>query len=66
VGTMSVELYEQDGGVLRELMQAIERRPSAIREQLRLFPGSPVERAGAGPEGPCSGMVRAGSVDGPR
>jgi hypothetical protein len=47
VGTVSVELYEQDGRVLRELMQAIEQRASAIREQLRLFPVPPVEPASA-------------------
>jgi len=43
VGTISVELYEGDDAVLRELMQAIEARATAIREQLRLFPVAPVE-----------------------
>ena len=42
VGTISVELYEGDA-VLRELMQAIEARATAIREQLRLFPVASVE-----------------------
>ena len=43
VGTISVELYEGDEAVLRELMQAIEARATAIREQLRLFPTPPAE-----------------------
>jgi hypothetical protein len=43
VGTISVELYEGDDAVLRELMQAIEARATAIREQLRLFPVAQVE-----------------------
>jgi hypothetical protein len=43
VGTIAVELYEGDDAVLRELMQAIEARATAIRDQLRLFPAPPVE-----------------------
>jgi hypothetical protein len=43
VGTVAVELYEGDNAVLRELMQAIQARATAIREQLRLFPAPPVE-----------------------
>ena len=43
VGTIAVELYEGDDAVLRELMQAIEARATAIRKQLRLFPAPPVE-----------------------
>ena len=43
VGTIAVELYEGDEAVLRELIQAIEARAIAIREQLRLFPEPPVE-----------------------
>ena len=43
VGTIAVELYEGDDAVLRELMQAIEARATAIREQLRLFPATPAE-----------------------
>ena len=43
VGTIAVELYEGDAAVLRELMQAIEARATAIRDQLRLFPAPPVE-----------------------
>ena len=43
VGTVSVELYEGDASVLRELMQAIEARATTIREQLRLIPPAPAE-----------------------
>ena len=43
VGTVSVELYEGDASVLRELMQAIEARATTIREQLRLIPATPAE-----------------------
>jgi hypothetical protein len=43
LGTVAVELYERDLGVLRELIQAIDARATAIREQLRLFPTAPVE-----------------------
>ena len=38
MGTIAVELYEGDDAVLRELIQAIQARATAIREQLRLFP----------------------------
>lgn len=43
VATIAVELYEGDDAVLSELLQAIETRATAIREQLRLFPGALVE-----------------------
>jgi hypothetical protein len=69
VGTIAVELYEADDAVLRELMDAIETRATAIREQLRFFPAPPVEvQTDVDLEpapGTRSGMVRASADDGP-
>ena len=68
VGTIAVELYEADDAVLRELMDAIETRATAIREQLRFFPAPPVEvQTDVDLEpapGTRSGMVRASADDG--